>query len=102
MCIRDRYRVGRHASNPYTHKLLLHTDTVLKPYPLVESLEREVFDERYTVYPVSYTHLTDLMANAATAAHYNEDGDLSVTAFDASKGYDLMAASALNLSLIHI
>ena len=44
------YRVGRHASNPYTHKFLLHTDTVLKPYPLVESLEREVFDERYTVY----------------------------------------------------
>ena len=44
------YRVGSHASYPYTHKLLLHTDTVLKPYSLIECLEREVFDERYAVY----------------------------------------------------
>ena len=51
----------------------------------------------YSFYAL-YPSVTDLMANAATAAHYDEDGDLSVTAFDASKGYDLMAASALNIS----
>lgn len=54
-------------------------------------------DKTYSFYAL-YPSVTDLMANAATAAHYDEDGDLSVTAFDASKGYDLMAASALNIS----
>ena len=29
---------------------LLHADAVLQAYTLVESLEREVFDKRYTVY----------------------------------------------------
>ena len=32
------------------HKLLLHTDTVLQAYTLIECLEREVFYERYAVY----------------------------------------------------
>ena len=54
-------------------------------------------DKTFSFYAL-YPSVTDLMANAATAAHYDEDGDLSVTAFDASKGYDLMAASALNIS----
>ena len=36
-------------SYPYIHKLL-HTDTVLQAYTLIECLEREVFDERYAVY----------------------------------------------------
>ena len=54
-------------------------------------------DKTYSFYAL-YPSVTDLMANAATAAHYDEDGDLSVTAFDASKGYDLMAASAFNIS----
>ena len=44
------YGIGSNTSYPYIHKLLLHTDTVLKPYTLIESLEREMFDERYTVY----------------------------------------------------
>ena len=39
-----------HTSYPYIHKLLLHTDTVLQAYTLIECLEREVFDERYAVY----------------------------------------------------
>ncbi len=54
-------------------------------------------DKTYSFYAL-YPSVTDLIANAATAAHYNENGDISVTAFDASKGYDLMAASALNIS----
>ena len=45
------YGIGCHASYPHVHELLLHADAVLQAYPLVESLEREVFDE-----PVSYTH----------------------------------------------
>ena len=28
----------------------MHTDTVLQSYSLIECLEREVFDKRYTVY----------------------------------------------------
>ena len=39
-----------HTSYPFVHKLLLHTDTVLQAYTLIECLEREVFDERYAVY----------------------------------------------------
>ena len=54
-------------------------------------------DKTYSFYAL-YPSAIDLIANAATAARYNEDGDLFVTAFDASKGYDLMAASALNIS----
>ena len=35
---------------PYIHQLLLHMDTVLQAYTLIECLEREVLDERYAVY----------------------------------------------------
>ena len=44
------YGIGSHTSYPYIHQLLLHTDTVLQTYTLIECLEREVFDERYAVY----------------------------------------------------
>ena len=44
------YGIGSHTSYPYIHQLLLHTDTVLQAYTLIECLEREVFDERYAVY----------------------------------------------------
>ena len=44
------YGIGSHASYPHIHEFLLHADAVLQAYTLVESLEREVFDERYTVY----------------------------------------------------
>ena len=44
------YGIGCHAFYPYVHELLLHADAVLQAYPLVESIEREVFDERYAVY----------------------------------------------------
>ena len=44
------YGIGSHTSYPYIHKLLLHADTVLQAYTLIECLEREVFDERYAVY----------------------------------------------------
>ena len=44
------YGIGSHASYPHIHELLLHADAVLQAYTFIESLEREVFDERYTVY----------------------------------------------------
>ena len=44
------YGIGSHASNPDIHEFLLHTDTALQSYSLIECLEREVFDKRYTVY----------------------------------------------------
>ena len=44
------YGIGSHASYPHIHEFLLHADAVLQAYTLVESLEREVFDKRYTVY----------------------------------------------------
>ena len=44
------YGIGSHASYPHIHELLLHADAVLQAYTFVESLEREVFDERYAVY----------------------------------------------------
>ena len=44
------YGIGSHTSYPHVHEFLLHTDTVLQTYTLIESLEREVFDERYAVY----------------------------------------------------
>ena len=44
------YGIGSHTSYPHVHEFLLHTDTVFQTYTLIESLEREVFDERYAVY----------------------------------------------------
>ena len=44
------YGIGSHASYPHIHELLLHADAVLQAYTFVESLEREVFNKRYTVY----------------------------------------------------
>ena len=44
------YGISSHTSYPYIHQLLLHTDTVLQAYTLIECLEREVLDERYAVY----------------------------------------------------
>ena len=44
------YGVTCRTCYPYFHELLLHTDAVLQTYTLIESLERDVFDERYTVY----------------------------------------------------
>ena len=44
------YGIDSHASYPHIHELLLHADAVLKAYTFVESLELEVFDERYAVY----------------------------------------------------
>ena len=42
--------VGSHTPYPYIHELLLHTDAVFQTYTLIESLEREAFDERNAVY----------------------------------------------------
>ena len=44
------YRVACRTSHPHFHELLLHTDAVLQTYSFIESLERDVFDERYAVY----------------------------------------------------
>ena len=39
-----------HSPYPYIHKLLMHTDTILQAYALIECLERDVLDERDPVY----------------------------------------------------
>lgn len=39
------YGITCHTSYPDIHEFLMHTDTVLQAYALIESLEREVFDE---------------------------------------------------------
>ena len=44
------YGIGCYASYSHVHEFLLHANTVLQTYTLVERLEREVFDERYAVY----------------------------------------------------
>ena len=54
------YGIGSHASYPNAHKLLLHTDTVLKAYTLIERLERDVLDERYSVYLYVVDFCTEL------------------------------------------
>lgn len=41
------YRIGDNTSYPHVHQLLLHANTVLQAY---EYLERNVLDERDTVY----------------------------------------------------
>lgn len=43
------YGVACRTCYPHFHELLLHTDTVLQAYTLIEGLERDVFDERYAV-----------------------------------------------------
>lgn len=50
ICIIGIYGISSRTSNPDIHEFLLHTDTVLQSYSLIEWLEREVFDKRYTVY----------------------------------------------------
>lgn len=44
------YGITCHTSHSHIHELLLHTDTVLQTYTFIESLERDMFDERYAVY----------------------------------------------------
>ena len=44
------YGVASRTCYSHFHELLLHTDTVLQAYTLIESLERDVFNERYAVY----------------------------------------------------
>ena len=54
------YGVGSHASYPNAHKLLLHTETVLKAYTLIERLERDVLNEGYSVYLYIVDFCTEL------------------------------------------
>ena len=53
--------------------LLLHTDTVLQAYTLIECLEREVFDERYAVYLYIIDLCTELDGLGFLAS---DDGDV--------------------------
>ncbi len=57
--------------------LLLHTDTVLQAYTLIECLEREVFDERYAV----YLYIIDLFAPNSTdlVSFASDDGTYIMT-----------------------
>jgi len=64
------------------YELLLHADAVLQAYTFVESLEREVFDERYAV----YLYVVDLRAELdglCFLASYNGTYIMAVNADDA-------------------
>ena len=76
------YGIGSHTSYPYIHKLLLHTDTVLQAYTLIECLEREVFDERYAVYLYVVDLRTEL-DGLCFLASYNGAYIMAVNADDA-------------------
>ncbi len=70
------------ASYPHIHELLLHADTVLQAYTFVESLEREVFDERYAVYLYVVDLRTEL-DGLCFLASYNGTYIMTVNADDA-------------------
>ena len=76
------YGIGSHASYPHIHELLLHADTVLQAYTFVESLEREVFDERYAVYLYVVDLRTEL-DGLCFLASYNGTYIMTVNADDA-------------------
>lgn len=54
------YRIGGHTPYPYIHQLLMHTDTILQTYALIEYLERDVLDERDSVYLYVISLCTEL------------------------------------------
>lgn len=58
------YGIGSNTSYPYIYKLLLYTDTILKSYTLIESLEWEVLDERpfICMLPVFTPNSTDFVS----------------------------------------
>ena len=76
------YGIGSHASYPHIHELLLHADAVLQAYTFVESLEREVFDERYAVYLYVVDLRTEL-DGLCFLASYNGTYIMTVNADDA-------------------
>ena len=76
------YGIGSHASYPHIHELLLHADTVLQAYTFVESLEREMFDERYAVYLYVVDLRTEL-DGLCFLASYNGTYIMTVNADDA-------------------
>ena len=69
-------------SYPHIHELLLHADAVLQAYTFVESLEREVFDERYAVYLYVVDLRTEL-DGLCFLASYNGTYIMTVNADDA-------------------
>ena len=76
------YGIGSHASYPHIHELLLHADAVLQAYTFVESLEREMFDERYAVYLYVVDLRTEL-DGLCFLASYNGTYIMTVNADDA-------------------
>ena len=76
------YGIGSHASYPHIHELLLHADTVLQAYTFVESLERDVFDERYAVY-LYIVHFCTKLDGLGFLTSYNGTYIMTVKADDA-------------------
>ena len=86
------YGIGSHTSYPYIHQLLLDTDTFLQAYTLIESLEREVFDERYSVYLYIIDLCTELDGFGFLASYDGTyimavDADDAITDFSAFKHF---------------
>ena len=89
------YGIGSHASYPHIHELLLHADAVLQAYTLVESLEREVFDKRYTVYLYVVNLCTEFNGFCFLASYdrtyiMTVDADDAVTDFPSFKHFLLL------------
>ena len=89
------YGIGSHASYPHIHELLLHADAVLQAYTFVKSLEREVFDERYTVYLYVVNLCTEFNGFCFLASYdrtyvMTVDADDAVTDFPSFKHFLLL------------
>ena len=54
------YGIGGHTSYPHIYQFLMHTDTILQTYALIEYLERDVLDERDSVYLYVISLCTEL------------------------------------------
>ena len=89
------YGIGCNTPYSYVHELLLHTDTVLQAYSLIESLEREVLDERYAVYLYVVNLCTELDRFYFLASHNGTyimtvNADDAVTDFTSFKQFLLL------------
>ena len=86
------YGITCHTSHSHIHGLLLHTDTVLQTYTFIESLERDMFDERYAVYLYVVSLCTEFdgfgfLASYDGAYIMTVNADNTVTYFTAFKHF---------------
>ncbi len=86
------YGICGHTPDPYIHQLLMHTDTVFQTYALIECLERDVLDERDSVYLYVISLCTELDRSCLLAPYdrayvMTVNTDNTVTDLPAFKGF---------------